>query len=110
MPRDEMGLGDERRERGEERRMVGRSLTRRQTAKQRERLEFVNLMGKSHKHQTYSNARGGETKKKNGTERGPDEICLCLCFMIRHVRLQIKSVISGLMNDLANYQRYLKTL
>lgn len=37
-----------------------------------------------------------------------DEICLGL--MIRHVRLQIKSVISGLINDLANYQRYLKML
>lgn len=33
-----------------------------------------------------------------------------LDFMIRHVRLQIKSVISELMNDLANYKRYLKTL
>lgn len=30
--------------------------------------------------------------------------------MIRHVRRQIKSLISGLMSDLANYQRYLKTL
>lgn len=28
--------------------------------------------------------------------------------MIRRVRRQIKSVISGLMNDLANYQRHLK--
>lgn len=77
---------------------------------------FVNLMGKSLsiKHTVARQERN--PKKKNGPEgRGnvpqnthTDEICLG--FMIRHVRLQIKSVISGLINDLANYQRYLKTL
>lgn len=82
---------------------------------QRARLVFGNLMGESFRHQTYCNTLGKTPKRvlegarKRATKHaGADEIGLG--FMIRHVRPQIKSVISGLMNDLANYKRYLKTL
>ena len=77
---------------------------------------FVNLMGKSLsiKHTVARQERNPKKKRARGARKRAtkhthtDEICLG--FMIRHVRLQIKSVISGLINDLANYQRYLKTL
>lgn len=50
-------------------------------------------------------------KKKERKKKKKETGCgICLDFMIRHVRLQIKSGISGLMNHLVNYQRYLKTL
>lgn len=79
---------------------------------QRERLVFVNLMGKSLRIKHTVARQEGNQNQTEGQRKAPqtrtDEICLG--FVIRHVRLQIKSVISRLINDLANYQRYLKML
>lgn len=78
----------------------------------RGRLEFVNLMGQSQiiKYKLCSLWKDTKKKKKRKKKKKETGCGICLDFMIRHVRLQIKSGISGLMNHLVNYQRYLKTL
>lgn len=73
---------------------------------------FVNLMGKSLNIKRSVLVRNGTKTGWRGKDKHTHTRAdvICLGFMIRHVRLQIKSVISRLINDLANYQRYLKTL
>lgn len=105
--RDEMSVEDERRERTKGKPWHRDKLQR------RERLVFANLMGKSWGIKRAA-ARPERNLKLDGGARGT---CyetntgeIRLVFMIRHVRLKIKSVISRLINDLVNYQRYLKML